>query len=667
MSEDHLDAFVRETEENLVELNNALVDLEEDPEDKAAMDGIFRTAHTLKGNFSAMGFQSIGDLGHAIEDLLDEIRKGHLEVSPPIMDAIFDGVDLIESALEEIEQDGEPSIETDPAIERLREVLATNGSDSADRLGGEEDVHNEADASDDATALDAEDRAAFAEVTPPVVHVSLTLKETDMAGVDGMLLLDAVMEHFTLAGSQPSPEEIQDGAFEDGFDLFLAGSAPSTVESFLAEDSNVADASVTDITEEVQPATDSGAEGDAPARATDTETEETDGVSADAEASTTGGDEIKSIRIDVEQLDQLYGLVEQLVTSRIKLRRALEESSLDAAGETLDELDKISSSLQGTVMDMRLIPLKKVVNTFPRMVRDLAREQEKDIDFAMSGTEVELDRTILDEVADPLMHILRNAVDHGIEPPDERETAGKSPTGTVRLEAHRERDYVQITVRDDGKGLDVGDIRQNALDEGVRTETEIEEMDDSDVLDLIFHPGFSTSEEVTDVSGRGVGMDVVASTVNRLDGSVSVDSTVGEGTQVELRLPVSVAIVRVLFIEVGDQEFGVPITSIDEITKDRELDTINDREAIDHDGTIYPVIDLRRVLGNGANNESTDGMLLRILEDERQVVLRCDGVNRQEEVVIKPLEGELQGVPGLGGTAVIGDGKVVPIVDVGTL
>ncbi|MFC7195724.1 ATP-binding protein [Halosimplex aquaticum] len=418
-------------------------------------------------------------------------------------------------------------------------------------------------------------------------------------------------------------------------------------------------------------------------------------------------------------MDDLHGLVEQLVTSRIKLRRAVETENLSSASENLNELDKITANLQNTVMDMRLIPLKKVVGKFPRMVRDLSRELDKDVEFTIEGEDIELDRTILTEISDPLMHIIRNSLDHGIEAPDEREAAGKPRTGQVELRASRERDHVIIEVEDDGAGLDVEGIKRKAVEKGVRSSDEIEAMDDSAIYDLVFHPGFSTADEVTDTSGRGVGMDVVHDTVTQLDGSVSVDSTEGEGTTVSLRLPVTMAIVKVLFVEVGDEEYGVPLKNVDEITRTSEVKQINGSDVIKHNEDIYPVIDLAErfdVPGAGGSapaeagaaetgtaadaaggpTESGDGgaaavsaggagvdaaaanaasstagrdegMLVRIRESERQVALRCDAVNSQEEVVVKPLEGILSGTPGLSGTAVLGDGNIVHILDVVTL
>jgi two-component system chemotaxis sensor kinase CheA len=323
---------------------------------------------------------------------------------------------------------------------------------------------------------------------------------------------------------------------------------------------------------------------------------------------------------------------------------------------------------------MRLVPMKKIVGKFPRVVRDLAREQNKDIDFEMNGTDVELDRTILDRLSDPLIHILRNAVDHGIESPEEREAAGKDPEGSIVLEARRERDRAIIQVEDDGGGLDADEIRKKAFEQEIRDSDELEQMDDENVYDLIFHPGFSTTDEVTDVSGRGVGMDVVHNTVTRLDGSVNVDSEPGEGTTVTLELPVSIAIVKVLFVEAGDHEFGIPIKKIDKVSRYEGAESVNGDEMIEHDEELYNVIHLHEALdtviqnGDGSGDEDVeDGMLIRVRGDERRVALYCDTVSDQEEVVVKPLEGVLSGTPGLSGTAVLGEGNVVPVLDVKTI
>ncbi|QSG15698.1 chemotaxis protein CheA [Halapricum desulfuricans] len=671
MDDQYLDAFIRESEEAITELNNSLLELESDPENTEAMDSIFRTAHTLKGNFGAMGFDDASDLAHAIEDLLDEMRDDHLEVTPEIMDLIFAGVDRIETIVHEIDETGGSTADTDAIVADIRGIMdgeggrATTREETADEQG-----------TDPAELVDG---VAVSAVDGPVYHASVSVGDSQMLGVDAMLALESIEAELDIVATDPDRDAIESGDFEDAFGVFLTGAQQSAVEAALSATGKIDDATVTDVTDAIEASSVPVGDGTDDNVAGDDAGSNTAGESAPAAASTgttesvDDGDgagsveEIKSVRVDVDQLDELHGLVEQLVTSRIKLRRAVEQEQLDSASENLNELDKITANLQNTVMDMRLIPLKKVVGKFPRLVRDLSRDLGKEIDFTIEGEEIELDRTILTEISDPLMHILRNAVDHGIEPPEEREQVGKPRTGEVTLSASRERDHVIIEVADDGAGLDVEAIKQQALDQGVRSPEEIEAMTDSDLYDLVFHPGFSTADEVTDTSGRGVGMDVVHDTVTKLDGSVNVESTPGEGTTVSLRLPVTMAIVKVLFVQVGDEQYGIPIKNVDEITRATEAKTINGTEVIKHNDDIYPVVNLAETFDVPGETKNGDGMLVRIRESERRVALHCDSVESQEEVVVKPLEGILSGTPGLSGTAVLGDGNIVHILDVVTL
>ncbi|MFB6103009.1 MAG: chemotaxis protein CheA [Haloplanus sp.] len=650
MTEEYVQAFVHESEEQLTDLNNSLLALESDPDDREAMDDIFRTAHTLKGNFGAMGYDDASDLAHAIEDLLDELREGEIAVTPEVMDLVFAGVDRLEVAVESIDEDGTVDVETADLEENIRTVIDQGGATGADG------TPTDADAGDDEAAQ------------VDTFEVSIEVGDSEMKGVDGMLVLEAVREECDLVSATPDPDTIEDGEYDDGFDLVVASTTADELRSTLDRVSAIDDATLSQAGVDEESESDTETETEAVDTTTDQETVETD---ADASGGDTGNGsasrEISSVRVDVDQLDDLHGLVEQLVTSRIKLRRAVDDGNVDSATDTLGELDKITGNLQNTVMDMRLIPMRKVISKFPRLVRDLAREQEKEINFRMEGQDIELDRTILTEISDPLMHILRNAVDHGIEPPAERERVGKPREGTIELRASRERDHVTITVEDDGRGLDVDELRRKAAEKGVRSEAELDSMEDSEVYDLVFHPGFSTADEVTDVSGRGVGMDVVHSTVKQLDGSVNVESEMGEGTTVTLRLPVTVAIVKVLFVEVGEEEYGIPIKNIDEVSRLPEIKTINEQPMIEHDDDIYPVVDLASELDVPGETKNGDGMLLRIRKSERRAALRCDTVNKQEEVVVKPLEGVLSGIPGLSGTAVLGDGNIVPILDVVTL
>ena len=820
MDEELYQEFITESEENITQLNNALLELESNPDDEEAIDDIFRQAHTLKGNFGAMGFEGASTVAHAVEDLLDAVRNGEIDVTPERMDLVFDGMDEILDILHDIEEHGESQRDPSDLVAEIRAAAdpdadgADTDADGADSPEVAEAAGPESEATGTETGSEVRDHAeavldpedpSVAEADP-LVAARIELDVGEMKGVDGGLFVNGLPEELPVVGADPGLDAIKAGEFGDDFTLFIADTPTSELEPTLAELWKVDSLALTDVTSIVDGGTavedadgdDTGAatddaadnsesaaeplsaddvgsaagtvpdsdvdpesasaavdavvsaytsDGDSgeseaatptdttaetaastdasdpdvvegsdgigtdptgpPAEgtasddaadddhggagdATDEETTDRDGPADDSDGSDGSGtfddtddvgdastddaddgestpsiSEVKSVRVDVDQLDELHSLVEQLVTSRIKLRQAVDGDT--AAGrDTLDELDKISSNLQGTVMDMRLIPLKKVFDKFPRLVRDLACEEDKRVDFSVEGEGIELDRTILDEISDPLMHVLRNAVDHGIESPDAREAAGKPRTGSVELRAEREHDTVVITVEDDGGGIDADEIRRKAAEKGIRPRDELDELPDEEIYEYIFHPGFSTNEEITDVSGRGVGMDVVKTTVESLDGSVNVDSELGDGTTISIRLPVSVAIIKVLFVEAADREFGVPIKYIDEIAKDTRIQRIDGAEVIVHDERIFPLIRLRKALGLGENGHD-GGMTVRIRPADRQIALRCDDVARQEEVVVTPLQGPLKGTEGLSGTAVVGDGNVVPILDVNSL
>ncbi|ESS08378.1 MAG: chemotaxis protein histidine kinase related kinase [uncultured archaeon A07HN63] len=767
MSEEHIKAFVAESEEGITELNNALLDLESDPDDAEAMDSIFRIAHTLKGNASAMGFETVSELAHEMEDLLDEVRDGDIPVDTELMDLLFDSVDYLDAMVGDIAENGETDIDASGVEADLRNKLETGTvSGGGGESGDDETTEPSSDAdepeasadesaeSGDEPSSDADESEASADepeesteepaeaggepAAPEAESVSLPesiadaevetgeavyratvgLGETEMPGVEAIFIMQEIDGTYERTATVPDRDTIEEGNFDDTFEVFAIDTSGDELEGLLGGLGKVASVTVSPVTASVSEpmsaaaaadeagavsdsAADASADADSDPEATaeadddtdeaetddDTDETTTDDDTSDADddgdsddsggrsgpqsggrsgpsSSSSDDDDIASVRVDVEQLDELYNLVEQLVTSRIKLRREMEREGIDS--DNLDELDKITGSLQDTAMDMRLIPLSKIVDTFPRLVRDVARETGKEVNFTVSGEDIELDRTILTEIRDPLVHVLRNAVDHGIEPPEVREENGKERTGNVSLTATRDRDHVNIEVADDGAGLDPEVLKQKAIEKGVKTETELKQMEEGEIYELIFHPGFSTAEEVTDVSGRGVGMDVVQNTVKQLDGTINVDSELGEGTVVTLRLPVTVAIVKVMFVEVGGTEYGIPVKNIAEVTRADEISTTKGDEIIEHDDQIYPILRLSDALDE-PGSVNGDGMLLRIRDEQRQVALHCDKVIDQEEVVVKPLEGVLSGIPGLSGTAVLGDGDVVAVLDVVTL
>ncbi|AFZ71768.1 chemotaxis protein CheA [Natronobacterium gregoryi] len=389
--------------------------------------------------------------------------------------------------------------------------------------------------------------------------------------------------------------------------------------------------------------------------------------SADRSGATDPADGDQSVRVDVDRIDELRTLVEGLVTTRVRLHNAAETGEdFSELEPELDDLSELTTALQETVMDVRLVPLETAVSRLPRVVRDVAREQEKEVILELSGEDVELDRSILERIGDPLVHLVRNAVDHGIESPDSREQAGKPREGTVEVTATQSRDRVTITVSDDGAGLSPDRLRSEAVEADILEESEAAAMDDEATYDLAFHPGFSTASEVTDVSGRGVGMDVVKRTVEDLDGSVRIDSDPGGGTTVTMTLPVSVAIEDVLFVECGGREFGLPTKVVQDIESARAVETVDGTPVLADGDDESPVRWLEEEF-ESLESTAEERMLVRVRDDVRQVALGCDRVQGQQEVVVKPFEGFMGGIPGLSGATVRGRGKVVTILDVATL
>ncbi len=503
--------------------------------------------------------------------------------------------------------------------------LDDGGFGSADELDLSMDLEEAEDEPGDAEADSADASATAPETTAEPEQSSETAADTDGS---------ATAE--TSVSTEPSDEAVE-----------------ASVESVdLESDADAEEGPPTEITEAVK-ADDATADYSQPSAAA--------GTAVDTET-------VQSVRVDVDQVDQLMNLVEGLVSTRARLRRAVDaEESRRVIDSEVDELDALTSELQDTVMDVRLVPLQKVVNKLPRLVRDISRDQDKRVTLDMEGEDVEVDRSILDEIGDPLMHIVRNAIDHGIEPPEEREDAGKDPGGTIELSAWRERDHVVIEIEDDGRGIDADELGDSAVEQGIIGRDDLLAMEESDIYELVFHPGFSTSEEVTDVSGRGVGMDVVASTVESLDGDVGIESDPGEGTTVRVEVPISLAIADVLFVESGGEEYGIPTRVVSEIGPSGSVSVEDGREVVTRGETSYPLIRLDEALDTPERGQNGDGMLVQVRDDVRPVAVHCDRVRGQQEVVVKPFEGFIGNIPGLSGATVLGEGDVVNILDVETL
>ncbi|WGI17825.1 chemotaxis protein CheA [Methanonatronarchaeum sp. AMET-Sl] len=639
--EEYLESFVLEGKEMLTEINNALLKIEKDPENREAIDSVFRAAHTLKGNFGAMGFQGASDLSHAIEDLLDGVRSKEIEVTSKKMDSVFKGVDTIESMLNEIEESGETTIDPSPIIDDIRSEIE-NSSTPSDN--GETEVKdgwlNEIEVFDG-------------------YYIEIELENLEMKGIDAKLLFKS-LDGLEVVKSNPPIDEVYDGEYDARIEFVC--SIDTSIESIkdkLDNSSKVGEYIVKPVKEVLDNNEDEIEFGK------DIKDLETTKPSVSSVSDGQSMEKIQSVRVDTDQIDSLMNRVKELVTTRIRIRQSIDSGETLKVEKELKELDKLSSKLQNIVMDIRLVPLKKVVSKFPRMVRDLANSEGKKIDLIIKGDDLELDRTVLNEIGDPLMHLLRNAVDHGIEPPEERIEAGKPEVGEIVLEGRQEQGKAVIEVKDDGQGLDADAIKEKALERGVVNESQVDDMSDNEIYELIFESGFSTSSEVTEVSGRGVGMDVVKNTISKLDGSIDISSDPGKGTNIKLSLPFTVSIIKVLLIEVGNEVFGIPVKNLDKILNMENSTKIDGQEIMDIDGETYRVHRLGEVFK--IPDSSPKGMCLKIKDEISPMALQCDKVIKIEEVVVKTYGSLVSNTPGIAGAAIMGEGKVINIIDVDTL
>ena len=612
----------------------------------------------------------------AAADELEEIEETTTDEGDETPDDGIDEAVVDEPVADDLEETvADDGLEETVADDGLEETVTDDDPESTvDEADAETDL--EADATDDSgTALGFGD-------TDESLATDPAADSFDEEGDDDPFADESIDEDLTFgADDDPFDDTTVDG-FDDTDDVF----EDDTLEDSFADDEFGTDEFASEADgSDAEPSTSSSTDAAGFDDATDDGDDETDVVrrvdeptlaSPELSLSETTDrldtdqqtDEIQSVRVDVEQIDSLLTLVEGLVTTRVRLRHAVTEHENDDALETeLDELEDLTTDLQETVMDIRLVPLRTVASRLPRVVRDVARDQDKEVTFEMTGEDVEIDRSILDRIGDPLIHLVRNAVDHGIEPPDERERAEKPRDGTVEVHADRSRDRVTITVTDDGSGLDPDRLRSEAVEADVLTDEEAAELSDEDAYDLIFHPGLSTADEVSDVSGRGVGMDVVKRTVEGLEGTVEIDSDVGDGTAVTMTLPVSVAIDDILFLESGGAEFGVPTKVVEDIEPADRLETADGRLALTDGDDAYSVIQLDEMLETPRHGANGDGMVVRIRDEVRPVALHCDHVHGQQEVVVKPFEGFMSDIPGLSGATVRGRGEVVNILDVTTL
>ena len=663
--------FVSESQEHLQKMDGLLLTLEQDGSDRGAIDTLFREAHSLKGMSASMGYEELAKVSHRMEDYLDRFRGGKGALERQGVDMLFEGVDLLRRAVEEIAAGQAPTLAAEPYVAKVATILMT-GPPVAGSVAGDR-----AEVAAARQRAEAKGLALFAveiQVAPdaplPAARAYITLRRTRDLG--------------ELVRSTPSMEQVQAGEFSGSLSVLLGTSRSITeIQAFLTSLPDVASV----IVRRVEPGEEGGRpqppSGEQPPRTQaggPVEIRPTVFLKQEPRlpagpAPATGGSVVPSgraatmIRVDTRLLDDLMDQVGELVTAKGSLLEESHAIPSQTLHESVGRLESLVKRLQQQAMKLRMMPLELIADRFPRAVRDLARKRGKDLNFEILGKEIELDRAILEELPDPLLHIFRNSIDHGIEPPEERVRIGKAPTGTIRLEASKERESVIIRVSDDGRGMDPAHLRQAALARGVITREQHDSLSDAEVLYLITVPGFSTAKEVTDVSGRGVGMDVVRNAVESLRGSLLIESARGQGSTFTLKLPLTLAVVAVLLLEVGGERYALPVSYVEQIleVESADIQRSQGQELVGRDGVLVPLVRLRRILGCPEGEAGAHLVLVLCEMRGRLVGLAVDRLVGYREVVVKTLGKALKGLRGFAGVTILGDGSTVLILDINTL
>ncbi|MDI3516707.1 MAG: two-component system, chemotaxis family, sensor kinase CheA [Thermotogota bacterium] len=665
----YLSVFIEESREHLQELNDALLNLERNPEDIESINEIFRALHTLKGMAGTMGFERLTKLCHRMEAFLDILRKGEIKVTPEIVDRIFYGVDFISQLIESIASSGsEGEIDVEDVVktfEDLSKEETTGESIAEEEQQAEAETPNEEEPGEEVAVL---------RPTPEVLDVAK--KATDQGfnvfyvkvelAADTALKFPRMYMVFKsiennggeIIQTEPDVQAIEEEKFDRTVELIVV--TKQNKESLQESISNISEIErvvVKDLKDlSLSEKTAKKHEKSKKAK-TDTETKE--------RAPTLS----RTVRVDIEKLDTLMNLMGELVIARSRIVETLKRYKVKEVDESLAQLSRTTLDLQNVVMKIRMIPVAFVFNRFPRMVRDLSKELGKRVNLIISGQETELDRTVVDQIGEPLVHLIRNAIDHGIETPEERIARGKPAEGRLELTARQEGNSVIIEVVDDGRGFDRNAIQRKAIERGLLDEQTASMMNDDEIFQFVFHPGFSTKEDATEISGRGVGMDVVKTTIESLNGRVAIHSEPGKGTRVSVILPLTLAIIQVLLVRVAGNIYAFPIVSIDSVMKisPQDIQEIQDREVVVSRGEIIPVHFLRRIFKfqEDGKREAVNVVVVKTREGKRGFVV--DDLIGQEDIVIKSLGKLLSNIPYFGGGAILGDGSIALIVDVARL
>jgi two-component system chemotaxis sensor kinase CheA len=688
----YLGAFLDEAGDNLEHLNELLLSAEQNQSDMDIINEIFRVAHTFKGMAATMGFQPMAALTHAMEDVLGLVRSGNLILTSDDVDILFKCLDTLTAMVDSIR---EGHSDADIESEHLTQVLHARRDHPegaiADAVPDAQEFIEEkkpAGAHADAPAFTEQelDWMASADTSGMQIYeLKVTLDESCMLrAARAYMVVTLIGDLGDIIKTVPVVEDLEKEAFERDFTIYTA--TRETMENIAAQVGHIGEVADVKATEldvkklkaapDETPALEHQDAGAAPEAAAETkpaapraDEHQKTGADAKKEASKAGN---RTVRVDIGRLDKLMNLVGELVIGRARIERLVQESRLKAFEDPLSQLGRISSDIQELVTKLRMVPVSMVFDRLPRLVRDLSRQMGKEIQLQVEGAETELDRTVIDEIGDPMVHVLRNSLDHGIETPDIRESNGKSRTGTIVVAAYQEGNGVIIEVRDDGAGIDPERVKRKALEKGIITPEQAAAFTEAEAAQVVMLPGFSTADKITDLSGRGVGTDAIKNKVESLGGQFQIYSKFGAGTRVVIRLPLTLAIVLALLIKVGDETYAISLENVEEtlLVHQKDIKYVHGTPVTTVRGEILPLSDLSAIIGTPdgrAAAEENPVVVVRVGRNRSRVGFLVDAFVGQQEIVIKPLGKLLLKVKGIAGATILGDGNVALILDAASL
>lgn len=666
----YMSMFLEESLDNLQTLNESLLDLEQNPEDTDKVNEIFRVAHTIKGMAATMGFTDLAELTHKMEDVLAEFRAGELKVTQDVVTVLFDCLDTLERMVDNVQEGSDESIDIDGIMKALEDIKE-RGVSGRDIAPKEVEVNNSPAGTNTSLQLNQYDTSVIKQANEKgynAIELNITLSEnTLLKSARAFLIVKDLEEHGEILKSDPSTEEIENEEFD--FELKFILITKNNVDEILQVVNGISEVvKVEGNLVELEPVEEKKEEQKAESNTKQPKAAPKAEQNQPAAKKASPKKEMKkahqSVRVDLERIDNLMNMVSELVIYRTRLEQIVVSQKSPELNETLEQVGRTTSDLQDLVMKIRMLPLDTVFNRFPRMIRDISVELDKEINFVIEGAETELDRTVIDEIGEPLIHLLRNAADHGIESKEERVAKGKTPVGTVKLVAYQEGTKALIKVIDDGAGINVEKVKAKAEERGINTEG----LSENDIKNLIFAQGFSTNEVVTDISGRGVGMDVVKTKIAALGGTVDLYSEEGKGSTFVIKLPLTLQIIQALLVKVGEDTLAISLGFIDRVIdyKEENIKRSNGKEVIVYRENVIPLIRLNETL-DIESSETDKKFVIIVNVGDKTIGLLVDSLLGQQEIVIKPLGKTLKNLDQYIGATILGNGLVTLILDVGAL